>query len=193
MKNKMVLSIILSLSLLFGTAAPAFADVDYSESGIVVAENAQEDELDREPASPSAEDGEAPIGDASSDGKNEAEFPNTADTATSDEEPFQKEGEVNDNHIENNDLPGAGEEVSEEEIEESLVGALESTGNATLDGFINDSRFTAGVYWGGDKRPVISSYDCWSCCAYCADYAKYCYGIDSPRGGTEFYDINEIR
>ena len=73
------------------------------------------------------------------------------------------------------------------------VYALDSTGNATLDAFINDSRFTDGVSWTGSSRPKLSSYDCSGCCAYCADYVKYCYGIDTPRGGSVFYDINEIR
>ena len=83
--------------------------------------------------------------------------------------------------------------LAEEEIEESLVGALESSGNSTIDSFINDSRFTAGVYWPGDKTPVLSPFTSWGCCAYCADYTKYCYGINNPRGGSVYYNVNEIR
>lgn len=83
--------------------------------------------------------------------------------------------------------------LEKDDSADALVGALESTGNATLDNFINDYRFTAGVYWPDGQTPKIASYQGWGCCAYCADYVKYCFGINNPRGGTYFTNINEVR
>ena len=71
--------------------------------------------------------------------------------------------------------------------------ALESTGNSTFDAFINDGRFTNGVSWGGGQTPKIASYQGWGCCAYAADYVKYCYGTNNPRSGSAFYSASEIR
>ena len=48
--------------------------------------------------------------------------------------------------------------LTEDDIEDSLVGALESTGNSTLDNFINDSRFTNGASWAYNKTPVLASF-----------------------------------
>ena len=83
--------------------------------------------------------------------------------------------------------------LTEDDIEDSLVGALESTGNSTLDNFINDSRFTNGASWAYNKTPMLASFSSLGCCAYCADYVKYCYGINNPRQGTSFTNVNEIR
>ena len=78
----------------------------------------------------------------------------------------------------------------------SLLGtsalALESTGDSVFDSFINDSRFTNGVSW-GNIGPKISPYSCAQCCAYAADFVKYCYGKDNPRNGTVFYDAWETQ
>ena len=82
--------------------------------------------------------------------------------------------------------------VNAQESDTAEVG-LESTGYNSLDGFINDSRWTNGVYWSGDKMPIIASFQAWGCCAYCADYVKYCYGYNNPRTGAAFYDTSEIR
>ncbi|MCR5635989.1 MAG: dockerin type I repeat-containing protein [Clostridiales bacterium] len=71
--------------------------------------------------------------------------------------------------------------------------AIESTGNSTLDAFINDSRWTNGVAWGASKMPNISPYQSWGCAAYCADYVKYCYNNNNPRSGEAFYSANETR
>ena len=70
--------------------------------------------------------------------------------------------------------------------------ALESTGNATFDAFINDSRFTHGISW-GTIRPKLSSYDCWECCAYTADFVKYCFGYNTPKAGEYFTGATNIR
>ncbi|MBR6960827.1 MAG: hypothetical protein IKH76_10155, partial [Clostridiales bacterium] len=70
--------------------------------------------------------------------------------------------------------------------------ALESTGNSTFDAFINDARWTNGISWGA-RSPKISSWSSSGCCAYCADFVKYCFGNDSPSSGTPFYSESEIR
>ena len=73
------------------------------------------------------------------------------------------------------------------------VFALESTGVSVIDSFINDSRFTNGVYWGWDSGPKLSPYSCAQCCAYCADYVKYCFGYNTPKAGTYFTGATNIR
>jgi hypothetical protein len=65
--------------------------------------------------------------------------------------------------------------------------------NGTIDAFIDDSRWTNGVYWSGDQTPKIASFQGWGCCAYCADYVKYCYGNNNPRSGSVFYSASETR
>lgn len=80
---------------------------------------------------------------------------------------------------------GADEEIAD-------VG-LESTGYSALDNFISDYRFTHGASWEWNKRPMIASFGSQGCCAYCADYVKYCYGYNNPRTGAVFYSVSEIR
>ncbi|MCR5151287.1 MAG: InlB B-repeat-containing protein [Clostridiales bacterium] len=84
---------------------------------------------------------------------------------------------------------GIGETLASFSI---LAEALESTGNATFDAFINDSRFTNGISW-GTIRPKLSTYDCWECCAYCADFVKYCFGYNTPKAGEYFTGATNIR
>lgn len=83
--------------------------------------------------------------------------------------------------------------------------ALESTGNAIFDAFINDSRWTHGAAWPNGKHPMggpendpcdtqISSWISWTCCAYVADFVKYCYGSDNPfPGNREFHNAYDIQ
>lgn len=66
-------------------------------------------------------------------------------------------------------------------------------GKDSLMSFINDPRWANGAAWGGSKRPLISPFSSAGCCAYCADYVKYCYGINNPRSGTPYYNVNEVR
>lgn len=64
----------------------------------------------------------------------------------------------------------------------------------SIQSFINDSRWANGVWWGGSQGPKVSAWNSASCCAYCADYVKYCYGSDNPWGyGTAFYSVSEIQ
>ena len=76
-------------------------------------------------------------------------------------------------------VPNGAISISAAELQSEQVG-LESTGNSTFDTFINDPRWTAGVYWWGDyygngTTPKISPWGSTGCCAYAADFAKYCF------------------
>ena len=82
--------------------------------------------------------------------------------------------------------------INAQEVDVVDVG-LESTGNSTIDAFINDSRWTNGVSWTGGQAPKISSFKGQDCAAYCADYVKYCYGSNNPRSGEVFYSASETR
>ena len=85
------------------------------------------------------------------------------------------------------DLAPVGAEQTIAEI------GLESTGYSSLDNFINDYRFTDGASWAWNKGPILASFGSSGCCAYCADYVKYCFGINNPRSGSAFYSVSEIR
>lgn len=88
------------------------------------------------------------------------------------------------------DVTDLTEDYINPEIEEGIVYPQAES----IYSFINDSRWANGVSWGDDQRPKLSSWDCWACCAYCADYVKYCYGSDYPWSyGTAFYNKNDIQ
>lgn len=59
--------------------------------------------------------------------------------------------------------------------------------------FISDYRWSAGTTWSGVQTPKLSGFQGYGCCAYCADFTQYCFGIYNPRGGEAFYDTSEIR
>ena len=59
--------------------------------------------------------------------------------------------------------------------------------------FLSDRRWANGTSWGYEQRPKISSYSSKGCCAYCADFAKYVYGKNSPRSGAAFTSTKYIR
>ena len=59
--------------------------------------------------------------------------------------------------------------------------------------FISEPEWEEEASWSSSQRPLISSYDSSSCCAYCADFVKYCYDIDGPTWGNEFDDIDDIQ
>lgn len=62
-----------------------------------------------------------------------------------------------------------------------------------MDSFVNDSQWSNGTEWGGKVGPQLSKYKSSGCCAYAADFAKYVFDKDSPRDGTPFSDLNDIR
>ena len=83
----------------------------------------------------------------------------------------------------------------------ATVGALkQSNGKATLYAiwdskmweFVNTPVWADGASWGG-RRPEKSPFDGQSCCAYCADFAWFVFGKNSPRDGEWFNNANEIR
>lgn len=59
--------------------------------------------------------------------------------------------------------------------------------------FLNKSQYKNGATWGANKTPMLSSYSSKGCCAYTADFVKYVFGKNSPRGGTYFTNINDIK
>ena len=77
----------------------------------------------------------------------------------------------------------------------SVRGFAENTNSidSIFSNFINDPRWCDGTSWGSGKGTEISSFSSSGCCAYCADFTKYCFDIDNPRGGEEFYDPDQIR
>lgn len=68
-----------------------------------------------------------------------------------------------------------------------------SSYNSKVNSFLSDSRFRNGASWSSSKRPNLSSYNGKGCCAYAADFVKYVFGNNSPRGGKAFYNPSEIR
>lgn len=74
-----------------------------------------------------------------------------------------------------------------------IASAVESTGNTTFDNFISDSRWQNGVSYSSGRSPHISPFGSVGCCAYVADFAKFCYGKDNPTSGTYFNNVSEIR
>lgn len=62
----------------------------------------------------------------------------------------------------------------------------------TIDAFISDARWKDGASYGNIK-PKWSTYDSKGCCAYCADYVRYCYDSNTLGCGTQFKNINDIR
>ena len=69
----------------------------------------------------------------------------------------------------------------------------ESEFNSKVNSFLADSRWKDGALWGYSTTPKISSWSSSGCCAYCADFAKYVYGKDSPKSGTAFTSVNDIK
>ena len=41
--------------------------------------------------------------------------------------------------------------------------------------------------------PKINSWSASGCCAYVADYVRYCYGATSPSSGSKFWGAGNIR
>lgn len=60
---------------------------------------------------------------------------------------------------------------------------------AAYNNFINDSRWKNGASY-GNRGPYISPYGSVQCCAYCADFVKYVYGLNSLLSGQESVSTN---
>lgn len=59
--------------------------------------------------------------------------------------------------------------------------------------FLSKSQYKNGATWGSTKTPLLSSYSCKGCCAYAADFVKYVFNKNTPRGGTYFTNMNDIK
>ncbi|MGN1191363.1 MAG: hypothetical protein ACI4S0_01715 [Dorea sp.] len=84
-----------------------------------------------------------------------------------------------------------GQNRQMEAIQIKLV--AKSSYSRKVNEFINDSRWKNGVEWSASKRPCISTYSSTGCCAYAADFVKYVFNKNSPRGGSIFYNPSEIK
>ena len=74
-----------------------------------------------------------------------------------------------------------------------IISGYETTGITAFDDFINDSEYCAGTYWDLGQHPKISASGSSGCASYCADFVKYCYGIDALTSRDVFYDPDQIR
>jgi hypothetical protein len=71
--------------------------------------------------------------------------------------------------------------------------AAESTGVNKFDKFIRDSRYKDGAAWESGKHPELSASGSSGCASYCADFVKYCYGIDALTSKDVYTKPSAIR
>ncbi len=71
--------------------------------------------------------------------------------------------------------------------------AAESTGNAKFDAFITNPDYEDDAEWGMTQHPKLSKSGSSGCASYCADFVKFCYGIDALTSSDSFTDPNQIR
>ena len=62
-----------------------------------------------------------------------------------------------------------------------------------VNAFLKDPRWQPGTTYNGSQKPKLSKYGCSGCCAYAADFVQYVFGKDSPRSGTAFNTLGQIR
>lgn len=62
-----------------------------------------------------------------------------------------------------------------------------------VNAFLKDPRWQPGTTYNASQKPKLSKYSCVGCCAYAADFVQYVFGKDSPRSGTLFTSINQIK
>ncbi len=62
-----------------------------------------------------------------------------------------------------------------------------------MNAFIKDARWKPGTTYSSSQRPKLSKYGCVGCCAYAADFVQYVFGKSSPRGGTEFRSLGQVK
>ena len=68
-----------------------------------------------------------------------------------------------------------------------------NTFNQKATAFLKDKRWKNGAVYNSSQKPKLSKYGCVGCCAYAADFAAYVFGKDSPRSGTEFRSLSQVR
>ena len=59
--------------------------------------------------------------------------------------------------------------------------------------FLTDKRWRSGATYNSSQKPKLSTYSCVGCCAYAADFVAYVFGKSSPRSGTEFRNLAQVR
>ena len=70
---------------------------------------------------------------------------------------------------------------------------IEPTGNVIFDEFIQLPEYSADASWDRNQRPLISRSGSTGCASYCADFVKYCYGLDTLTSKDKYTDMNEMR
>ena len=75
----------------------------------------------------------------------------------------------------------------------TTITVKQNSTSSKIASFIADSRWKDGVSWGASQQPKLSTYSSSGCCAYAADFAKYVYGKNSPRGGTKYTSASDIK
>ena len=68
-----------------------------------------------------------------------------------------------------------------------------NTFNKKATAFLTDKRWKNGAVYGSSQRPKLSKYGSVGCCAYAADFVQYVFGKSSPRSGTEFRSLAQVR
>jgi len=69
----------------------------------------------------------------------------------------------------------------------------EPTGNATFDAFIREDDYKDDAPWGYYQKPKIANSGSIGCCSYCADFVKYCYGLNTPTSKDSYKDPYQVR
>ncbi len=71
-------------------------------------------------------------------------------------------------------------------------GTIPYTGIDKFDKFANHPDYTTGAPW-ANIHPKLSKSGASGCAAYCADFTKYCYGIDGITSRDSYKDPSQIR
>ena len=69
---------------------------------------------------------------------------------------------------------------------------VKSTGIDVFDKFIKHKDYKDGAPW-GNEHPKLSRSGASGCAAYCADFTKFCYGIDGITSRDSYRDPSQIR
>ena len=70
---------------------------------------------------------------------------------------------------------------------------VQPTGNVIFDAFIQEPDYESGAEWALSQKPKIANSGSSGCCAYCADFVKYCYGLNTPTSKDSYKDPSQIR
>ena len=102
--------------------------------------------------------------------------------------------ELKDGRDDRNDDSKESEKTDKAETEKAEKPDHDPDYVKKVQSFISDPVYQNGADWGQKSDgPNYSGWHCTSCCAYTADFVKIVFNVDSPRGGTPFYNASEIR